>query len=288
MKLNNVSLPYPVLGISDDITPMLPDNAVEVNLKNDLNSYTFEIRLTFDNEEIKQLISSGKAQYTCEYECPRTMLRRCEKSAEPSFLITIPRKSLNARITFSCYVSVTKTISNYTNKGFNSDYDNASFNMEPGDILVAFPMFHYDVDIKYDKLQAAGSFMQIREKESLKEVFFDLTGDKIEILLPTPLYKLYCNPLVKGAATIIHSSLVMNALTYALLSLRNNNPEEKDTRLWSRTILYRLTNEEGYSLSDLDDVSNIPCLAQRLLKDPYRRLFNSILNSSNNQSIEED
>lgn len=288
MRLNNVSLPYPVLGISDDITPTLPDNSIEVKLNNNLTSYTFEIKLTFDNDEIKQLISTNKALYTCEYECPRTMLRRCEKSSEPSFVITIPRKDLNARITFNCYVSVINPIKNYTNKGFNSDYENATFDMEPGDILVAFPTFHYDIDIKYDKLQAAGSFMQIRENEKGEEVFFDLSNDKIEILLPTTLYKLYCDPLVKGASAIIHSSLVMNALTYALISMKDIKSENNDSRLWVRTILYRLKTEEGYSLSDLDDITKIPSLAQHLLKDPYSRLFNDIINRNNNLTSEDD
>lgn len=285
MNLNNISLPYPVLGISDDITPTLPDNSVEVDLQDNFKSFTFDISLTFHNKDIQQLISDGKAEYTCEYECARTMLRRCEKSQEPHFHVEISRRSLNGRITFSCYVSVKEAIKNYSNKGFNEDYDGATFDMEPGDILVAFPLFHYDADIKYDKLQAAGSFMQIRESDLHDEVFFDISGDKIEILLPPPLYNLYCNPMVKGAAAIIHSSLVMNALTYALMHIK---PDGEENRLWGRTINYRLKNEEGYSLSDLDEPSNIPCLAQRLLKDPYKRLFNDILTRSSNPLSEEN
>ena len=167
MNLNNISLPYPVLGISDDILPLLPDDAVTFELSADSNNYTFNIALKFDNRSIQSLINLEMAEFSCEYECARTMLRNCQTSSEPHFQIVIPRRYVNGRLNFNCYVSVSEEIPRYTNKGFNPDYEGAFFRMEPGDILVAFPTFHYDVDIKYDKLQAAGSFMQIRESKEL-------------------------------------------------------------------------------------------------------------------------
>ena len=272
MNLNNISLPYPVLGISDDISPLLPQDSVSVESSNDAKNYLFVVELKFDNADISNLIKQGKAEFSCEYECAKTMLRCCKKTDENKFEIQIPRHNINGRINFNCFVSVKEPISNYTNSGFNDDYDGFSFNMEPGDILVAFPLFHYDADIKYDKLQAAGSFMQIRESSLHEEVFFDITGNKIEILLPTTLYLLYCNPQVKSSAEIIHSSLVLNALTYALLNI-----EAHEQTTWAKTIYYRLNNEQGFSADDLADISNIPGLAQRLLKDPYLRLFNNIM-----------
>lgn len=291
MRLNNISLPYPVLGINDDITPMLPEDAVKVSVTSDILSYTFEIELSFDNDDIKKLVTKGKAEYSCEYECSRTMLRRCEKSDKPKFSVAIPRKDVNARINFYCFISVKSPIKNYTNEGFNRDYDGAYFDMEKGDILATFPQFHYDVDIKYDKLQAAGAFMQIRESDLHEEVFFDISGDLIEILLPHVLYEMYSNnQIIKSAAEIIHSSLVMNALTFALLELKKSIDEKSadgETRMWGKAIIYRLRTEEKYSLSDLDEPSNIPKLAQRLLKDPYLRLFNNII-AKNSTNSEED
>lgn len=258
--------------MSDDIIPLLPPDSVSVELNEDVSNYNFTITLKFNNEDISCLIKDDKAEFSCEYECARTMLRCCKKTNEHTFKIEIPRQDINGRINFNCFVSVKKTIKNYTNRGFNEDYEGFSFNMEPGDILVSFPQFHYDADIKYDKLQAAGSFMQIRETHQHKEVFFDITRKKIEILLPTTLYQEYCNPQIKGAAEIIHSSLVLNALTYALLNIK-----EHEQCAWAKTIDYRLRNENEFSIEELDDKPNIPCLAQRLLKDPYNRLFNKII-----------
>lgn len=277
MNLNNISLPYPVLGISDDVLPMLDNDCVSVSVEADHFTYKFSIDLKFDNADIEQLIKDGKAEYTCEYECARTMLRKCAKSATPHLDIVISRREINARVNFNCFVSVKKPIQDYTNKGFNSDYEGASFNMEQGDILVAFPQYHYDADIQYDQLQVAGSFMQICEDKQGKEVSFDITGDRINILLPTPLYNLYCNPQVKGAAQVIHSSLVMNALTYALLNIE----DYENTTLWARTIIYRLKSEQEFKgVEELEDTKNIPTIADRLLKDPYGRLFNHLITTN--------
>lgn len=281
MNLNNISLPYPVLGVSDDVLPTLPDDAVQFELTADARNYVFKIDLKFYNPDIQCLIDKEKAAFSCEYECARAMMRRCEVSFEPRFSIVVPRHAVNGRINFSCYVSVKEPIPGYSNRGFNSDYDGFTFDMEPGDILVSFPQFHYDADIRYDKLQAAGSFMQIRESKLHEQVFFDISGNKIDILLPPTLYQLYCNPIVKGAAEIIHSSLVLNALTYALLNI-----DSHEQTTWAKTIYYRIDNEEDFSRAELQEPSHIPGLAQRLLKDPYLRLFNKLIVSVPNQSEE--
>ncbi len=281
MNLNNISLPYPVLGISDDVLPLLPDDAVQFELTADTRFYTFKIDLKFDCRDIQNLIDEGLAEFSCEYECARTMLRRCEVSPNPHFNITVSRHAVNGRLNFNCYVSVKEPIYDYSNRGFNADYEGFAFDMEPGDILVTFPQFHYDADIRYDKLQAAGSFMQIRESSLHDHVFFDISGNKIEILLPPSHFALYCNPIVKGAAEIIHSSLVINALTYALLNI-----EAHEQTTWAKTIYYRLDNETEFSREELQDAANIPGIAQRLLRDPYMRLFNHLIISNPNHSEE--
>ena len=67
MNLNNISLPYPVLGISDDITTSLPDDAISINIDKDVINYMFDINLKFNNNDIKYLIKTGFAEYSCEY-----------------------------------------------------------------------------------------------------------------------------------------------------------------------------------------------------------------------------
>lgn len=269
-------LPYPVLSLSDDITPSLDENSITINHERDATIHTFTIRTHFENSEIEQLIAKGKAEYTCEIQCPKTMLRLSKKSCKPDFSFTIQRTHVAGKIEINCFVTAKALISGYTNKGFNSDYDGFTFDLEPGDVLVMFPPCSYNVSINYDKLQSAGSFMNISCDNYAKEVYFYLEGDKINIRMPKTLYELYHNPVVKTDAAIIHSSLVVNALTYALMNI-----EKYPDTLWAQTIKYRHDTEQELKQFDLQDYSRAPSLAQALLKNPYQRLFSHMINTSN-------
>lgn len=277
MSLNNISLPYPVLGISDDITTPLPEDAISIDVKKDVKTYTFNISLKFNNRDIENLIKEGYAEYSCEYQCARTMIRKCEKSPISQFPITELRHNLSGRIIFKCYVSVKKEIKHYHSFTFNEDYGNTEFHMYPGDVLVIFPESYYNVDIKYDKLQAAGSFMQIRRREDLKDIFFDITHDKIEIQMPAKHYDLFCDSKVRNQMATIHSSLVLNTLTYAMMHVK-----EYEGLVWADTILQRVKTENQFEGLEIEEPSHIPIIAQRMLKDPYMRLFNEIKNTMSN------
>ena len=109
--------------------------------------------------------------------------------------------------------------------------------MEPGDILAAFDQISYNADIKYDKLKAVGSFMVIEETtDSLPNTLLD--RDKIRLLLPTPLYNQYRNnPQVNSNPDILHASLVLNSLTYALCRY-----DQYSGKKWAEVIKYRIDN----------------------------------------------
>jgi len=277
MKLINISFPHPVLSYyNDDIIPKLETDSIICDKPDSTNDeYSFNIKLKLKNTDILRLLASDRAIYTCEVDCQKTFLRFCLSSKDPSFTIKIPRSKVRGDIVFTCLVIAKKTIKDYYNSGFNSDYDYNTFDLDEGDLLVAFPQKTYNVDIKYDKLQSAGSFMQIRKDETGKErVFFDISGDKIDIVLPEALYDTYIANIRNDSNfnSVIHSSIVFNALVYALYNIRN-----KENMLWAKTIKYRLDSEQEFSKFDMEEDSDtIPEIAQLLLGNPYQRLFDSL------------
>ena len=105
------------------------------------------------------------------------------------------------------------------------------------------------------------------------------SGNKIEILLPPSLYKIYQEGVGNTYAEIIHSSMAYNALTCALYSIN----EHKETT-WAKTILYRLANEDNlrrFLPEDPDTdatLEDVPTLANILLNDPYNRMLNYLNN----------
>ena len=80
MKYKNVSLPYPVLGIHDDVYPLLEDGCVKMETPvKTVSEYRFGITLTQRNKDITALVAQGKAEYACEVTCKDTFLS-CQKS----------------------------------------------------------------------------------------------------------------------------------------------------------------------------------------------------------------
>lgn len=280
MKLNNISFPYPVLRYgSDDILPELSDDCIAISVSKEISDYVFDISLKIDNADIDELIQQDKAIYTCEVDCIKTVWRESFPSKSPNFSIRIPRKDLAGNITFNAYVSVKEPILDYHNSGFNSDYGNSCFNMEPGDILVGFPEVKHHIDIKYDKLQAAGSFMIIHEDPEHAVVNFAFDHDKIDINLPTPMFRQYQNGLKTNFAELMHATLAFNALTCALYELPKIYSDSSGSLLWIQAIIHRLQTEpqfNGLFDSESMEISDVPKVANILLKDPYKRLFDNL------------
>lgn len=282
MKINNISLPYPVLGNSDDIKPLLPDDDIDVKVSADAENYYFIVTLHQENPDITEQISLGNAEYTCEVTCPRTYLRRCYCSAEPKIEFSLSRREVFGRIEFSSYVTVAKPIPAYRNSQQNEDYGDATFDMEPGDILCAFRTASWNASLKYDKLYAAGSFMVVLNGgKDCPTTWFDAMSDTIKVYLPEELFsqfKVLCND--QNFNELFHASIVFNALFKTL-------SEYKETRhgnfQWAEAIKYRIHNEPELQDFDIADRSKAYELAQALLQDPYKRLFNHLKQQQNIQ-----
>ena len=283
MKFNNISLPYPVLGNNDDVYPLLDDDCMKMaDPVKTPTEYIFHIDLSQRNKEIEGLISSGKAEYACEVSCNTTFLRRCEHSSEPHFDIHLARTDVIGRINFQCFVATKVPILGYKNKDFNEDYYGYKFDLDKGDLLVIFPSGAYNTNIKYDKLFAAGSFMQIVEAaEGIDRTWFNLDENDILIELPHDLFEQY-KRIGNLFPEVIHSSLVHNALVYALSNLSDYADSGKT---WSDSLIQRLQEPEfqQYDIESLGkDFSQAYKLADDLLKNPYKRLLDSLEKINNN------
>jgi len=270
MNVNDVSLPYPVLGIEDNVSPA---PATTFDFKADENKYTFVFDFKMENPEIQGYIDNGKAEYVCEVNCVSTFLRFCVKSKEPHFKIELKRNEVLNEISFFCSLAVNSEIKGYTNKGFHEDYAGYSFDLGPGDLLAYFGEYTYDAGLQYDKLQAIKQIMEIKRGHEGDGIKYNLATEKIEILLPPDLFDEYRNNIQYKASYghIMRASLVYNSLMYALYNIEDNR-----STLWARSILYRLANEDDLKSLDIEDPVQIPAIVNAILKDPYMKLFNCL------------
>lgn len=285
MNYKNVSLPNPVLGIYDDVYPLLEDGCVQLDEPaKTATVYNFGITLTQRNKDITALIAAGKAEYACEMTCVSTYLRRCFHSSTPRFDISIGRKEVSGHIDFQCYIAAKTDIPKYSNSDFNEDYYGFKFDLKEGDLLAVFPTAWWNTDIKFDKLYAAGSFMQIVEaSEEAERTWFNLDDNRILIEMPHDLFVQY-QRIGNSFPEVIHSSLVHNALVYALSNLSEYQDKGK---LWADSLMARM-DDPLLQQYDLRDMAQVFKVADILLQDPYKRLLSSLERIADSHNEEEE
>lgn len=272
MKFNDVTFPHPVLGLEDAIFGNIELGNPEINSLQDV--YEIEVSCKQENADLKNLITLHKAEFLCEVTCTNTFYRELFSSNKGKMKFEIPKKDVKGRVEFTCLLVAKEKISEYSNTEAHPDYSDYTFEIEQGDVLAYFGGFSFNADIKYEKLKAVSSFMEIVENEDLKYTYVDLKKSKIEIQLPSETYNIYRNDIISQEekfSSVFHSSIVLNAILTALY-----NFEEHKDYLWAKVIDYRLKNEKQLKDINFDEKENIPEIAQRLLGNPFKRLLEGL------------
>ena len=299
MRTENVSLPYPVLGISDDITPSLQETDCAnpiITIEEEAKKFLISVVLKLENTDILKYIQDDFAEYSIEVSCHSTMLRICKTSSTPNFSFTIEKKLLNGRLDFESFVIVKKDIHNYKNKGLNPDYEGHTINLHKGDLMVAYNKCSFPLNLDLRNIRNIKSFMTVQRntRENEHSVTYDLDSSKILILLPNEMMDEYNKKSANGGEnekrkTILKASLYLQALTYALLHYNTYKDKEY---MWVNALTYRMnepdikdfcseiiSNEPNESGSqNMDDLFK---LAHMMLNQPYIGMLKQISTSEN-------
>jgi len=274
MKLNKVSFPYPVWGIEDDYKTPLVCTPPELLVDEESDCYVINMEVLTHNEEIDNLIEHDKAQYVVEIDCAKTFYRQILTTKEPKVSLTIPKTSLRENVVVSFTVTAIVDIPHYVNKDFNDDYKGANIDISKGDVLALITNFEYNVDIRYDALNNVGSFMTIEKDDTNEFVWYNLSSPMIKIMIPSEMFESYKRDVLCNAQynNIIHASIVFNALVYGLLHLK----EFEDDWLWAQTLRYKLDHDDDLQGYYVENIEEVDIIAQIILGNPYKRLFESL------------
>lgn len=299
MRTENVSLPYPVLGISDDITPSLEETGCSspiITIVEEEKEFLISVILKLENADILKYIQDEYAEYSVEVSCHSTMLRICKSSSTPSFCFTIEKKLLNGRLDFESFVIVKKDINHYKNKGLNPDYEGHIINLHKGDLMVAYNKCSYPLNLDLRNIRNIKSFMTVQRntRENEHSVTYDLESSKILILLPSEMMDEYNKKSANSGEdekrkTILKASLYLEALTYALL--KYNSYKEKGY-MWINALTYRMNEPDikDFCSDIINNESNNPDsqnmddlfkLAHMMLNQPYMGMLKQISTSEN-------
>ena len=249
MRIDNVSFPYPVLGISDDIKPTLQEtdcDVPEIQITESGNDFCVEVTLKLEDTDILNYIKDDYAEFSVEVSCKTTKYRRCIVSSLPHFSFHVKKNLFNGKLEFECFVIAKKDIFNYQNDGLNSDYDGHTINLHKGDLLVAYRKCNIPLNVDLRNIRNLKSFIRVMKNDNPNEhsVIYDLTTSKILIILPEEMMIEYNKKPTndeekdKERKAVLKASLFLEALTYALLKYQDY--KEREDLMWVNALTSRM------------------------------------------------
>ncbi len=291
-KFNRNILPYPVLSAdNDDVRPSLRDiTSRDIHPQKQGDSFLFNVKLQQLNQTIKKLIEDGKAEYMAVLTCPVTFLQKTVRSKTPEFTIEIPKTSVNGHLDIDCYVVLVENIT-YTNIGFADIYEGIAFDLEAGNILVAFPHWEQNMDLTDERMFASKAFVEFIKSEK-DTVDIDLEQDLIYVSLPVQMYQRYFDVIQYNNmySDIVISSIVHEAIMMAILGYDSDTHSNLRWADGLNILIYRASDQRFTlkKMSKEDRVKNVWEMANIVLRNPHERLFESLIQIEHTMNPDKD
>lgn len=224
MLIRHKYYPYPVVAkgsdsyvdteFSTDVTPVYEGYNVK-----------FILTASINNDEINQLISSGKAAFAFHFECAQTCFRKVITTDDNQKEVLIHQKNLSGIVQVCAVIVALEDINNYKNDKFSADYKGIPFNISKGCILAIGSQFSFDIQKEKDELENADSIftiVPIKDDSSIALEVETAGTKKITIRIPQASYNIYkrmSNNLI--LQPLMHSMIIVPALVEVLDELKS-------------------------------------------------------------------
>ncbi len=270
MRLSARSYPHPVLGNRDDVPGAAFQAALEMSTDKECVYIAADVACSC--ETLNALLKNGRAAYVLHVECSNTLFRRAYEFREPQHRISIGADNLNDAVEVNVFVRATDRIADYRIPEAHSDYADATFDIQRGDILAVGEGQVFHIESNFDSLSRIGSIMQINESPKDGDIPMEpsFDGDKIVIFLSKSDFADYkVLKLHEGVRGPLTTTIVLPVLVEAIHILKEESEGMDDARRWVRALARRI---ESLGLSS---ESQPLLLAQKLLELPVKRALSS-------------
>ncbi|MGO9274999.1 MAG: hypothetical protein ACLQOO_33005 [Terriglobia bacterium] len=238
-------------------------------MSSDRAAVYIEISISCSSNTINRLVANGDASFILHVECSNTLFRHAYQFRDTTHRVQIPADNLNDAVEVNVFTTAERDVPAYRVEMAHSDYGDAQFEVEKGDILAVGEGHIFYVESRFDSLSRVGSIMQITEstQDGDLPMRFDANSDKILVVLSKrdfADYKLL--KAMEGVSGPLTTAIVLPVLIEAI---RISREEAEDSRRWVRA-LRRRVDSMGLKL-DAEPLE----LAQLILELPVRRTLAS-------------
>lgn len=266
MKVSTKSYPFPVLGNLDDISGIFSPS-MDYTLTP--NQVILDCKFELENKSIEQLIQDGDASFYIQLECPSTFYRKTFSGSEKQIRIELDAGDVRDKVNVTFLVCSNVQISEYSPVGVHPDLEGEPSYVEIGDVLADGGVGFFIADKTFDPLKAPiSSFMKINKGTAKTgPMVIDYEDEQIIIVLSEADYERYL--YVKNyAPNILHSSLVLPALTDVIYTMKYDSKAHEDQPWYDR--LQQIIVQQKI------DIDEPIVAAQQILGEPLERSFEEI------------
>ncbi|MBP5585434.1 MAG: hypothetical protein J6Y92_03660 [Lentisphaeria bacterium] len=286
MNLIDKSYLHPVLRPGyDDVEGVFDFVCSDGNIRPEANKYVIDIHATFKNETIESLIKDGKAKIFVFVCCTANFYRKAKEIASFDETIEIPTEELSGHVDLTLIVSATQQL-HYQNTSQHSDYGNAAFDIECGDILAVSDTYSFIAEKEYDSLQKIDSFISIVADDDMKQneplTVINWHSDKIQVKISRVVYDKYMilQKAKKNTPTTTLENVIFLPILVSIISEWQDYEEEYGLYKWFGAIKAKADSLD--LANDIRERKQSPfALAQRLLDAPITRCVDEVMNKWN-------
>jgi hypothetical protein len=262
-SIKNTSLPYPVLGRSNDYVGV--EFQVALDFESDVAKNQHEITYEFSlsDKSITEQIEKSNATYGFEINCAETMRTDAITCNSETGHITLKTDIYYGRVLILPRVFVLKNIENYSSSHFNPEYANSKFDLSSGDILAIAD----DEIISFNPVKVKFSnFIQFKKSDSTDPWLYTINtnGEYIQIMCGEEVFKIINNHVHDNSK---RAYMVISFYKDAVLACLDHYVNEPHINYrWVRS-LKELLDSKGYSelANQRPDMDTLNSLAQEII-----------------------
>lgn len=279
MEIRNRLFPYPVLC---DETDDYEEDGLNVipNTIEGINDISVMVEFHLENEAMLNLIRMGYAEYVLHLECSSTSFRKIIRSDVNEITYSIPKSRVNVEVTVLAMIVAKRKIEYFTSDKLNEDYEGETICFEKASILAYKNLPRIYVYKNYEQLAGNDSMFSIvkvgsPDDEEVKPLTFDLSGDRIKIMVDPKTYGAYIH--FQQKTSLAMSMLVLPALIYMIDELKEGYDSFTNCKWFVKMKQFYKAQGKDF----IDDVvfseRNSVELAQEMLRSPIGKAYRDLL-----------
>lgn len=229
MKITNRLYTHPVLSDEKDDYIKSKFEVVVNQHMSSVGMLALEFKIFMDNEELENLINSGKAEYMIHLECSTTSFRTTISSVVKEFKYEIPINRINGKLEMVAFIVAKKEVLDFYSSDWNDDYEDYKIKILKATILAYQNLDSLDITKDFEEFTNANSIFLVykRQTEEVKPMNVDLNYSKIKIGLCKSDFESFSRiSKIKEIQAVFHSMLILPALVYVFEELKQEGDIE--------------------------------------------------------------